>query len=525
MLAREKLWYVLLAAVCNVAVFYACKSVKPATVALPPPPALQLRAAGIARTESIYQQSIRDSTHMTTAKTDNALPKVRIRPLDNSTFFFDKPTFFRYAVDIQEGEGKVIERENVRVAMKYIPKVSNDIPLFGYPQTRDYSYGRTLIAGSDCYSCHQPMGFALIPSFTQIAEKYWDDKKAVTLLADKIIAGGSGVWGEQVMSAHPQLSKEDAIEIVNYILSVSSQKPSMEIPKEGTEVLNMHNGTSNGGRYIFTASYTDKEGTPTPLTGKDEVVLRPSKMEAERADAIFDMEKSTTALGSINHKSHFVFQNIDLKDVNQLTFRYASKDHPATIAVHADSLGGQVICAVQYKATGSWDNYETVSAAVTDPGGKRHLYFVFLKNDVPNQNLALLDWVRFEGGNEVKVVETGTPVKSKLVKRVPLKKSASGRTIAAHTDNLPITANNRGRLLIAKSDCASCHKLNQKSIGPSYTAIAKRYNNQPSSVGRLVNKIREGGGENWGTVPMIPHPQLSETDIRAMVRYILSLKR
>jgi len=39
------------------------------------------------------------------------------------------------------------------------------------------------------------------------------------LLASKIIDGGSGVWGQVPMQAHPNISKEHAKEMVKYILS------------------------------------------------------------------------------------------------------------------------------------------------------------------------------------------------------------------------------------------------------------------------------------------------------------------
>lgn len=343
-------------------------------------------------------------------KVGNTLPKVAIHVADNSTFFFDKPTVFRYVVDAKDNEDKVIDRQNLRIAMKYIPKVASDGSLPGYLQSEDYNYGRNLISGSNCYTCHQPMGISLIPSFMQVSEKYWGNPNAIGILANKIITGGTGVWGEQVMIAHPQLSREDATEIVKYILFVSNKRPDMEIPKEGTEVLRAHVDEGNEGRYIFTASYTDQGGAIMPLTGKDVVVLRPSKVEAESADVIYNLQKGTTALGSINNNSYFVLKNIDLKDIHQLRYRYSSKDHDATIEVHIDSLKGQVISSAGYKATGSWDKYKETSAGVADPGGKHDLYFLFVKNDASNRNLVLLDWITFEGGNEVKAIERIVPV-------------------------------------------------------------------------------------------------------------------
>ena len=38
-------------------------------------------------------------------------------------------------------------------------------------------------------------------------------------LADKIVNGGSGVWGDVMMSPHPGMDKENAKKMVKYILS------------------------------------------------------------------------------------------------------------------------------------------------------------------------------------------------------------------------------------------------------------------------------------------------------------------
>ena len=48
-----------------------------------------------------------------------------------------------------------------------------------------------------------------------VAQRYKGQENAVATLAKKIIDGGGGNWGKTyVMSAHPQLSQQDAQEIV-----------------------------------------------------------------------------------------------------------------------------------------------------------------------------------------------------------------------------------------------------------------------------------------------------------------------
>ncbi len=81
-----------------------------------------------------------------------------------------------------------------------------------------FSKGADLIAANDCLACHQIDEKVVGPSYKQIAAKYSTMDEAT--LASSIINGGVGNWGEVPMTAHPTLSKEDATEMVRYILSL-----------------------------------------------------------------------------------------------------------------------------------------------------------------------------------------------------------------------------------------------------------------------------------------------------------------
>ena len=82
-----------------------------------------------------------------------------------------------------------------------------------------------------------------------------------------------------------------------------------------------------------------------------------------------------------------------------------------------------------------------------------------------------------------------------------------------------------GLALEAKSDCATCHKLDEKLVGPSFREIANKYTNDEATVNMLADKVIKGGAGNWGQVPMTPHPQLSHDDAKTIVKYILLLKK
>ncbi len=82
----------------------------------------------------------------------------------------------------------------------------------------------------------------------------------------------------------------------------------------------------------------------------------------------------------------------------------------------------------------------------------------------------------------------------------------------------------KGLELIAKSDCLTCHKVSEKLTGPSYKDVAAKYENTDANVDLLTSKIIKGGTGVWGAIPMTPHAQLSESDAKQMVKYILLLR-
>ncbi|WP_348812511.1 c-type cytochrome [Flavobacterium maritimum] len=82
------------------------------------------------------------------------------------------------------------------------------------------SDGEKLISKMDCVGCHKLDKKLIGPSYLDIAKKYPLNDKNINYLSNKIIKGGSGVWGTVPMAAHSTLKKDDAKSIAKYILSL-----------------------------------------------------------------------------------------------------------------------------------------------------------------------------------------------------------------------------------------------------------------------------------------------------------------
>jgi len=80
--------------------------------------------------------------------------------------------------------------------------------------------GAKLMAGLDCNTCHKADVKVVGPALKDIAAKYPPTQANIDTLANKVIHGGSGHWGDIPMAPHPTLAVNDAKEMVKYILSL-----------------------------------------------------------------------------------------------------------------------------------------------------------------------------------------------------------------------------------------------------------------------------------------------------------------
>ena len=70
----------------------------------------------------------------------------------------------------------------------------------------------------NCLACHAADKKVIGPSYKDVAAKYAGQKDASDKLAQKIIKGGSGVWGAVPMPANPQVNEADAKALATWIM-------------------------------------------------------------------------------------------------------------------------------------------------------------------------------------------------------------------------------------------------------------------------------------------------------------------
>ena len=77
--------------------------------------------------------------------------------------------------------------------------------------------------------------------------------------------------------------------------------------------------------------------------------------------------------------------------------------------------------------------------------------------------------------------------------------------------------------LAAKAGCATCHSPDKKLLGPTYKAIAARYQGDAKAPALLAERVLKGSKDVWGKVPMLPTPaaKLGDADLATVIAWIL----
>lgn len=71
----------------------------------------------------------------------------------------------------------------------------------------------------NCMACHAVDKKMVGPSYKDVAAKYAGQGDAVDKLSQKVMKGGSGVWGPVPMPANGQVNDADAKKLVAWILA------------------------------------------------------------------------------------------------------------------------------------------------------------------------------------------------------------------------------------------------------------------------------------------------------------------
>lgn len=95
-------------------------------------------------------------------------------------------------------------------------------------------------------------------------------------------------------------------------------------------------------------------------------------------------------------------------------------------------------------------------------------------------------------------------------------------TAALSVSTAAFAQDNGGEALFKKHFCSVCHAPDTKVVGPSLAEIAAKRKSEEGAVATLTARIRAGGKDVYGPIPMPPAPPAATDDeINAIVAWML----
>ena len=320
----------------------------------------------------------------------NEVPTVSINLTGGNKSFYIPGMPVQYAVTVNDKHDTAkIDLANMFVSVDYPEGFDKAGATLGHQQGVASISGKSVMLSLDCKACHKEADKSIGPSFLQVSQKYAKDDKAMSYLTQKIIKGGGGVWGDVAMSAHPNLSQEDATQIVTWVLALSNPASvKKSLPASGTIVPPVT--TKPGSTLVLAASYTDKGGNNIKaLTGNATASLHSST---------FTFKGTEKLNGFVPYKGNgmnilvfpaaegsFGMENIDLTGVHSININSSWLEMPKGFSFEArlDAPDGKVLGKGSMPAPKKGVQSGVAKLAiepVTD--GKFHsIYFVYKGED------------------------------------------------------------------------------------------------------------------------------------------------
>lgn len=354
-----------------------------------------------------YDQEGGSDVEEMTIQVGNEKPEIDIALASNATFYWkNQPIDYHITVtDKEDGTtaNGSINPAAVNFSFDYIAIAGERVQ--GEESGHKPSVnGLSLIEDKGCKACHSMEKASVGPAYHEVAAKYERSEETVNRLVSKILKGGGGVWGDRAMPAQA-VTQEEAEIVVNYILSLNEEGETL--PLRGSFIADK---ADDDGTYVFEVRYADKGGAVIgPLTAEEVVILRNPKIQVENNDFEHNAKQQTTSddayLSELKEGSYFQVNDIDLKNIDALTFRTSAKGNGLQMQVRLDDVKGKVIASTVIPDTKGKTNWQEIKVRLENaPAEKHNLFFVVTETANADKDAeASVDWIYFHGslGNGV----------------------------------------------------------------------------------------------------------------------------
>ncbi len=331
----------------------------------------------------------------------NDAPVITIE-MESTNLYYTNRTGLGYSVEVSDKEdGSLssgdISEADVFVTLSYLPEgMDQTMATMGHQPM--ILKGKVLIDKSDCPSCHAINEKINGPSYRDIANRY--SKDDLQYLSNKVLEGGSGVWGETPMAAHPQLSEDDVNEMVKYIMTLGD-KTEPTIPVRGELSFDKHKTGNVTGAYILTVTYTDKGRMTAPsISSREQMIIGAPILQADKADYKHeDLSRWDAAgaevVGNVKNGTFFGFKDVSwtkLRSVTLRSFFGANYVYGGKVELRKGSVEGEVLASSVISVTKEREGFETHNFNFSKQEGVNDLFLVFTNEDA-DQVIANPDYI------------------------------------------------------------------------------------------------------------------------------------
>jgi cytochrome c len=349
-------------------------------------------------------------------KGDPSLFDESVKPLVQWDFFKSNRSFYQpgsmipYKLKFADAETEQFVSLNIDIQYNETNQTVHEFKkayLRNMKAQKKYLHGQVLIDKSDCKSCHALDRAVNGPSYLDISSRYFQTKKADSLLTRKIINGGSGTWGERAMIAHPQLSQKDVNEMVNWILSLSNHSKKI-ISSEGRYRFKIPDSSANKeGIFTFHSSINED--------ANETIMFRSTLQQVERADSSSKslrkykrmIDGTASIISEMKNMDFFVLKEIDLHGIKSVEFALeASPQKKQTgggvLELHLNEINGSLLGSIPIPVADSLG--DTAIKRMVLPAESRtwpkdnlfhDLFFVVKNGNKGFKPVVGIDWIKF----------------------------------------------------------------------------------------------------------------------------------
>jgi len=159
---------------------------------------------------------------------DNSAPKVRlVVPSENAQLEWNTVIPYRINVSDKEDGNSEYEEINKNEVVLTVTYFADSSKVKKYVEQEAAARADLLLkmASSNCFTCHLAKSRLIGPSFEEIAKRYESTPENKEYLTQKIRKGSTGVWGDEIMPAQPELKADKVMQILDWIFK-NAQDPN-----------------------------------------------------------------------------------------------------------------------------------------------------------------------------------------------------------------------------------------------------------------------------------------------------------